>query len=1165
MSIASKINVSATYTRSVNLERDSQSESADLGYIPTSRALRTLGTIASRFQVKDLPRAWSLVGPYGSGKSSFALFLSHLLTAPNSKKAEAAREILKRSDTDLEKLFASETRGTDGYLEVLISGTPERLSLRFLRGLNDAMTAHWQGRKGKKPKVFLEIQRYTDIGEVSVSELIELTKSCQSALTKVGCPGMMIVFDEFGKFLEYESRFLGVNDVFLLQALAEHAHAGHSTKIILLVLLHQSIEQYARGVGESLKNEWAKIQGRFEEVPFLESAEQTLRVVKAAIKHESFDADSKKRISKDVSKAVDSLSEEGVLPASLKKKEAMDLFEGLYPLHPLSAMILPQLCQLISQNERTLFSYLGSREQNGFKDMLERCSELGDFITPDHIFDYFLTNQPAVNGDYLTQRRWAESVSVIDRIHNATDNDMAVLKTVGLINLLGNRGSMRASEKTIGAGFGEAGKKSLKSLTNLSAVVYRKFNNEYRVWQGSDFDLEAELQNQLNQQGPFSLAEKLTDNQSFPPLVARKYSIENGALRYFNLTFVDALSYAKVAAQKIPQIFIFLSSGQDDKKIYNERACNHLSDFGLVAHHDGGQSLKNLVSERIALEAIGRTAKQLSEDAVAKKEFESRLSSIAQAETRHVNQLISNPQNSSWTFKGKVLPVQNRREFQATLSQVLEQIYPKAPIVYNELINRDKPSSQANGARNKLLNLMVSQASRPDLGIQKFPPEKAIYRSVLRETKIHREINGKWALCKPPKGSSLLPAWERVEEFLASTDDAAKPFTDINAELISPPYGVKAGLLPLLWLSVYLVNQHELALYEERQYIPGFNQELLERFVKRPDQFSVQRFRIEGLNASIFEEYSQVISGGKKPETILDIAKPLASFMGDLPDYTKKTRNGLSEKAIAFRAVFNLSKSPENLIFEGLPKALGYQNLRNQEGAIDGFSEDLKDVLRELGGAHARLLKETKSRFAEILGLNSSISLAKLREQSMGKCAGLENYTLDAMGVRGLLVRINREEGDDELWFENILMFLGGKPSKKWTDTDRDEADYKLAQLSRRLTELFRLAIEDRRFAEQPDTDFDVYMLKSLKKGSDFVDKFIAIDQSLKDRTKNIKDALNAVLKDAESEVLEDAENKNLQLAALAQVVDEFLKDKEELETKSTDDKVQLQVISKEA
>ena len=99
MSIASKIKVSATYTRSVNLERDSQSDTADLGYIPTSRALRTLGTIASRFESKDLPRAWSLVGPYGSGKSSFALFLSHLLTSPSSKKAVVAREILKRSDS----------------------------------------------------------------------------------------------------------------------------------------------------------------------------------------------------------------------------------------------------------------------------------------------------------------------------------------------------------------------------------------------------------------------------------------------------------------------------------------------------------------------------------------------------------------------------------------------------------------------------------------------------------------------------------------------------------------------------------------------------------------------------------------------------------------------------------------------------------------------------------------------------------------------------------------------------------------------------------------------------------------------------------------------------------------------------------------------------------
>jgi hypothetical protein len=1140
MSITSHIRVSATYTRSVNLERDSQSGSSDLGYIPTSRALRTLGTIASRFSAADCPRAWSLVGPYGSGKSSFALFLSHLLADPGLKTTQAAQRLLKKTDSDLEAILHAETKGTQGYVEVLISGTPERLSLRYLRGLQEAMVQYWQGRKGKKPTVFTELAATSNKGEVSVSELLELTKACQAALAKVGCPGLMIVFDEFGKFLEFESRAAGVNDAFLLQAIAEHAHAANSTKILVLVLLHQSIEQYARGVGESLKNEWAKIQGRFEEVPFLESAEQTLRVVNAAITQKPFDEISEKAIYTSIVKAIDILSEEGVLPSSLKKTEAHHLFRGLYPLHPLSAMILPQLCQLISQNERTLFSYLGSREQSGFRDMLNRLEKPGDFITPDHIFDYFLSNQPSVNGDYLTQRRWAESVSVIDRIHDASNMEMAVLKTVGLINLLGNRGSMRASANTLESSFGAKGKSALNKLTKLSALVYRKFNNEYRVWQGSDFDLEGELQSQINQQGPFSLAEKITENQSLPPLVARKYSIENGALRYFTLAFVDALTYTKVAAKKTPQIFIFLSSGQDDQKLYDSLVKTYLSKVGLVAYHDGGQTLKSLVSERLALEAIGRSAKQLSEDPVAKKEFETRLSTITQAEIRHVSHLITNPQSSDWTFHEQALQVTSRREFQIRLSQVLQKIFPKAPIVHNELINRDKPSSQAAAARNKLLNLLLTDVDKADLGIAKFPPEKAIYRSVLRETQIHRKVGDKWALCKPPKGSSLLPAWERVEDFFASTDSAARPFSDINAELISPPYGIKAGLLPVLWLSVYLVNEHELALYEERKYIPGFNQELLERFVKRPDQFSVQRFKIDGLNASIFNQYCKVVSGGAEPKTILDIAKPLATFMGNLPEYTLKTKTNLSDKAIAVRTAFNLSKSPESLIFHGLPKALGYQNLVNDEKAIEGFAEKLTGVLRELRQAHQKLVTGMCSRFAGILGLDPKTPLEKLRSESRGRCSGLESYTLDAKGVRGLLVRIAREDGDDHQWFENILMFLGSKPSQKWTDADKDEADYKLVQLSRRLTELFKLAAEERRFAEHTDGDFDVYLLKSLRKGADFIDEVVTIDKAKKEHAESIRESLEAVLS--------KSNDKELQLAALAQVVDEFLLTKRESE-----------------
>ena len=358
-------------------------------------------------------------------------------------------------------------------------------------------------------------------------------------------------------------------------------------------------------------------------------------------------------------------------------------------------------------------------------------------------------------------------------------------------------------------------------------------------------------------------------------------------------------------------------------------------------------------------------------------------------------------------------------------------------------------------------------------------------------------------------------------------------------------------------LAVYLVNEHELALYEERQYLPGFNSELIERFVKRPDQFTVQRFRIEGLNASIFDEYCEVINGGSKPKTILDIAKPLATFMSRLPDYTLKTKNGMSKKALAFRPAFNLSKSPEHLIFEGLPKALGFGNLKSSGTTVDGFAISLKEVLRELSQAHDKLKAGIQASLAQILDLDADTSLERLRDHSRVRCRGLESYTLDIQGVRGLLVRINREDDSDELWFENILMFIGAKPSKKWTDLDRDEAEYKLAQLSRRLTELFRLATEDRHSSEQTDSDFDVYMLKSLKKGSDFIDEVVTIDRNRATHSKGIKDEIHSILQRTES--------KELQLAALAQVVDEFLHEKKISDSRVRDSKIELITHSKEA
>ena len=114
MSINSKISVNTHYTRSVNLKRDAGSESVVRSYIPTSRAINTLEVFSSSLKQDVAPRAWSLIGPYGSGKSSFASFLSSLLDKDKSASFKTAHEVLSKASKSTAIDFSARTEDNLG-------------------------------------------------------------------------------------------------------------------------------------------------------------------------------------------------------------------------------------------------------------------------------------------------------------------------------------------------------------------------------------------------------------------------------------------------------------------------------------------------------------------------------------------------------------------------------------------------------------------------------------------------------------------------------------------------------------------------------------------------------------------------------------------------------------------------------------------------------------------------------------------------------------------------------------------------------------------------------------------------------------------------------------------------------------------------------------------
>ena len=1146
MRISEKISVNTNYTRSTNLNRDTDSQALVESYIPTSRAIRTIEQITDALGNDEAPKAWSLIGPYGSGKSTFAAFLANAIGAPSDERTKAAYSVLGKSSAKAEKAVRKIAKGTEGYCTVLLTGSPASLATRLLNALYESLEPIWSQRRGKNPKFLDDIS--TDLlieHEVTVDELFDYIKKAQDALSRIGYVGLLIVIDELGKFLEYETRHSDSDQIYLLQMLAEHAYAEHTTKLALILTMHQSIDQYARGLGEDQRNEWTKVQGRFENIPFIETPEQTLKIVGAAI-NQSLSDKERTDLNGKVSKLTASIVKENVASPTIKEEELKALFAECYPLHPVSALLLPILCQKVAQNERTLFSYLGSKEEQGFLDSLQEIEKIGGWIYPWEIFEYFIRNQPASVHDHYTHRRWAEVMTALDRVGNADESTVHMLKTIGLLNIIGAQGGLKASKALLDMCLPTKtkAKSALTELRKQSVIQYRKFNAEYRVWQGSDFDLEERIQEELEKIGHFSVAEMLNDRHEMLPIVARKYSMQSGTLRYFTPLFIDR-DTATLATQSAsePQIIFYLSESGDDDHVFYDEVVYQSSEENLFVLVSGAKQLRSVLAEVIALEQVENTSQELGADPVAHHEFQDVYIEALKREEELLSSILRRSEMNQWYWKSEPVDVGSRRAVQALMSDVLNEIYHASPVIKNELINRDKTSAQANTARNKLVRALIEHGREEDLGVEKFPAEKSIYRSVLRQSGLHRvDRDGQWHLMKLSdlRGvkdvCNIKPIWRRIDRFLNSCNNNHRSLVELNKELFAPPYGVKEGVLALLYCSAILAYEDELEIIEDGSYVPKMSFEHFERFLKRPDTFAVRKVSLSGVNGNLLEAYSIALfaDGAENTRSLLEVAKPIAQFFDELPQYTLKTEQ-LSEAADKLREAYKVSKSPIRMLLEAFPSALSIISGDQPSKIASHFIS----VIKEIKHAHQNMVETLLRELGEMIS-EKGTSIKSIRKALSSYSYGLDNYSMDERGVKGFVTRIQRDQVSDDEWVESLLLFLGGKPSKSWNDSIYTAAKYKQAALVSKMRDLKGLQVADQGFSCK-DEERDIYMLKVLKsnkENSNERDEVVIIDAEVKASAIQLKGNLSKVLSNGEFD-------DRTKLAAIAELVNELFEAKE--------------------
>ena len=94
------ITIAPRYARSVNLERDGFTDAAVEGYVVTATAEEFLRRFGRALAGAGGHRAWTLTGPYGAGKSSFAIFLANLFSPLAFGGASAARRLLREQHSE---------------------------------------------------------------------------------------------------------------------------------------------------------------------------------------------------------------------------------------------------------------------------------------------------------------------------------------------------------------------------------------------------------------------------------------------------------------------------------------------------------------------------------------------------------------------------------------------------------------------------------------------------------------------------------------------------------------------------------------------------------------------------------------------------------------------------------------------------------------------------------------------------------------------------------------------------------------------------------------------------------------------------------------------------------------------------------------------------------
>lgn len=1019
------MNVARRFTRSIRVDADLNDPEALKGFIATRSAADALIAMA-RHRSETGHAAFTWTGPYGSGKSSLAVALAALLRDP---KASTLFDGL--GDSVREPLFDAFS-GVNRWIIAPIVGRradPEAVVVEAISSAKGWKTP--QRRPG-----------------VSFGDWLRETLDANPGR------GLALIIDEMGKFLELAAQENA--DVHVFQDLAEIS-ARSDGRLMVVGILHQAFDEYANRLSREARDEWAKIHGRYVDLPVSLAGEEQILLIAQAIEGEKPSAPSRAAIT--IAAAMrGGLASEGLAAA----------LAACWPLHPLVAVLLGSISRRrFGQSQRSIFGFLTSAEPYGLQSHLRDPAMVGQVYGPDQLWDYLRANlEPAILAS-PDGHRWSTALDAVERCEarGGGGDHLLVLKTLALLDLFKDRSGLSATEAVLASampepeGLGQI----LADLTKWSVAVFRRHIGAFALYAGSDFDIDSAVA-EARQAGVAIDYRRLAKQAGLQPVLAKRHYETTGALRWFEVDLAPLHeAQDRVRAYKPAPgsagLFLLLVSGQGESerqaKVITRAAATVGGDAVVVAGWTRDSfRVRDMALDLAALEQVRAHRAELQGDAVGRREVDAQIARLsADLEDRLSVALdVTDWASPNGAPKGlSTAGLAGLAGLSVMASDLADWRYPSSPRLRNELVNRTKPSSNAVAATRALLRAMVEARGEARLGIEAYPPEAGLFVSLIEAAGLYRLEGDRWVFGEPDRTdpANLTPLFDAAEVAIRQSDKPM-PVSDLYALWRAPPFGVRDGLMPILAVAFLLSLQERAAVYLDNVFRPQVDTFLVDRLMQEADAIAFRWIDMSETHVTMVAELASRLSELGEPvaPTALDVAKTLVRHVRGLPNWALRTQT-FSPEVLAFRNLAKSSHDPNQFLFQETPPVFSPPS-RTLDGVE--LADHIVGAWKTLGDAYPAMLDGLMAHlFSELRVREPRGDLSALQRRAAALKSASGNYRLNALATR---LETFRGTLDD---IEGIASLAASKPSREWVDRDVDAARIELAALAQQFlkTETF--------------------------------------------------------------------------------------------------------------